>query len=844
MFLTWLDGLTSGWAHAFSDNKGINNATAKLEAMAGVAAKWGQTIALLFKLIGNVISASLPTGVGLLNDMNGGLKNLVTNTSAGHDGFKRLQDFFEGVKAPFKAVIGFLGALAKGFLELGTNPAVTSIFDKLAAAMPEVESAIATFTTKVAPAMVDILKQVLDIFNNLAHSTAFTIFVAIIKAAITVIADFVKVLQWGPIGKFTGALLGLVAAVIALKKLGKVTGVSALVQSVRQGVAPAGSERQAKASGLGAFIQGARGNPVVGKSRKVHLGEVDDEGKPIKTLIPGKETTASRLGGRFAAGGRTRTIARAGAAAAGVATIGLALDAASHAGKIHGLGDAIKAVGSTITDNLTTILTLAAPQIFSVIGKGAGKLGGISGILGGIGKFAGIAATGLRTVGIAMATALGPIGLAIAAGVILAAGLFILYKRSKTFRDIVHDVWKALKTAADFIAKVAVKVFDQLKSHLGLVLVALGPFGVAILGVIEIFKHWHEIEKIVKAVFSVVLTVFKVGMAPILVVAAVFKDLVVGAFKLMGNLVVTVVTTWWNVIKIIFTTAKDVVVGIVVLLKDLVTGNWGKLKNDVLAIVGALWNGVRGIFNAMVGYFVGIGKAIWSAIVGAFRSIKSDVLGIIGEVWNGIKSLPGRILGLARSMLNAGKSIGSAIWNGIKSGLTATGSFVENIGIDIVNMIIGFVDHNVIDQINHALRDISVFGHRPFGRHTIPDIPYIGGSGGGAGSGGSGGAARYVAAASGATINPRPGGTLALLAEAGRPESVVDTGLINQRLRDDQNRNDATVSELQRLREILQRIERLGGINVEQLLVQAHENERADESVPRSLRSLAFEMGF
>lgn len=37
--------------------------------------------------------------------------------------------------------------------------------------------------------------------------------------------------------------------------------------------------------------------------------------------------------------------------------------------------------------------------------------------------------------------------------------------------------------------------------------------------------------------------------------------------------------------------------------------------------------------------------------------------------------------------------------------------------------------------------------------------------------------------ATGGTVKPKPGGTLALLAEAGRSESVVDTGLMNQHLR-------------------------------------------------------------
>lgn len=36
----------------------------------------------------------------------------------------------------------------------------------------------------------------------------------------------------------------------------------------------------------------------------------------------------------------------------------------------------------------------------------------------------------------------------------------------------------------------------------------------------------------------------------------------------------------------------------------------------------------------------------------------------------------------------------------------------------------------------------------------------------------------------GATVLPRRGGTAAILAEAGKPETVVDTGLLNQALRD------------------------------------------------------------
>jgi phage-related protein len=881
-FLDWADKVTGAFARKFEGKKNLDDMRTSLSGMADEAAKWGHIIGGVFTLIGNIISAALPSGKKMTTDFAGGLDALNDRLKKGKPEFEHLQKFFERIRGPFYAVVGFAGELAKQFLLLGENPKLVHIFDQLKAAMPTVEHAIETFTNTVAPALIDIIRKIIDVFDRVANSPAFGIFVGIMKFAVTVISDFIKVLTWGPIGKFTGVLLGLVAAFVALGKVAKVTGVKALLQSLKVGAAPLGSERALKSTGFGSFIQGARGQRVDDPSTRL----LDAAGNPVSGS--GAARTSNRLGtafrrvsGRITPGG-----------VATVATIGLALAPALMHGDIHGLKQAASAIGHTLSDNIGLVLASAAPQIISLLNGGITKAapllksaaknvgsfiknrltsgGGDAGgtalrVFGGRGaraaetvagdvskasKFAGIAraASGAMS---ALAPAMGlltnPITLIIIGIAALAAGAVILYKHWKPFRDIVNAVGRGLKIAAVAVVNFAKHALKFLKDHLSIVLIALGPFGAMILGVIEIFKHWNVISDILKKLFSVLEMVVKVGLTPIVLVITIVKNVVVGIFNTMAGVVGAIVGGWWRTVVLLFSTAKNLIVGIVTLIYDIVTGKWGKLKDDVLKIVSTLWHLVTGLFTVAKNELLGIGQAIWNGLSGTFNTVKNDIIGIFDSIVGAVKALPGKIVGLLGAVGGAMKSLGKAIWNGIWSGLKATGGFVVNVGDAIINAIVRFLNVHVIGNINHALRDINVFGHRPFGRHTLPDIPYIDSSPSSSsesgGGGGQGGIVKYATAATGATVAPRPGGTLVQVAEAGRPESIVDTGLINARLRQDAADRGDVVSELRAVQALLKQIQQMGGINVEKLEVQAHKDERAAESVPRSLRMLQFEMG-
>lgn len=108
----------------------------------------------------------------------------------------------------------------------------------------------------------------------------------------------------------------------------------------------------------------------------------------------------------------------------------------------------------------------------------------------------------------------------------------------------------------------------------------------------------------------------------------------------------------------------------------------------------------------------------------------------------------------------------TAVGENFEAAFGGLGDFFAGLWQGIEDGFIGFVNF-IIDGINGFLSGLNEMGN------FLSDVT------GGAVSFEVGSIPRL---AEGATIMPRPGGTLAVLAEAGRPESVVDTGLINRAL--------------------------------------------------------------
>jgi phage-related protein len=167
----------------------------------------------------------------------------------------------------------------------------------------------------------------------------------------------------------------------------------------------------------------------------------------------------------------------------------------------------------------------------------------------------------------------------------------------------------------------------------------------------------------------------------------------------------------------------------------------------------------------VLNFLVPIIKTVVNAISGIVGVIK-NVIGWFGQLVSGVRALPGKIGDIAGDMLNAGSKIMASLFDGIRNALKGAGQFAADLGKTIVNALISAINNFL--SLPLKLPRITIYNPIPGqddfhigGQTILPAIPKL---------------------AEGATINPTANGTLAILAEAGKPESVVDTGLLNKQL--------------------------------------------------------------
>jgi len=138
-----------------------------------------------------------------------------------------------------------------------------------------------------------------------------------------------------------------------------------------------------------------------------------------------------------------------------------------------------------------------------------------------------------------------------------------------------------------------------------------------------------------------------------------------------------------------------------------------------------------------------------AGVAEALSSILMPMIQLIQDVLSGLVTfLTGVFTGNWEQAWQGVQDIFSGIWEGIR-----------NIAVGVIN--------GIIDLINGFIGGLNGFGG------FLSDL-----TGGAVGI--DIGTIPHLA--QGATVQPRRGGTLAVLAEAGRPESVVDTGLLNAAL--------------------------------------------------------------
>ncbi|MCE5466550.1 phage tail tape measure protein [Staphylococcus pseudintermedius] len=403
---------------------------------------------------------------------------------------------------------------------------------------------------------------------------------------------------------------------------------------------------------------------------------------------------------------------------------------------VVGLGVFAAALGPLI---LTTgMFTAALGSIMTTLGPlmtGIVKAGGLMNFLGTKAPFA---AKGLTLVGGAFKFMLGPVGLAIAAVVAIGTAFVVAYKKSETFRNIVHTVIDPVVNAFKNLWNTAKEVFNALKSlfsgnslptvdllskimpkatanrvTVNLMKVrqtfinvfnAIWNFGREIGGKIasfwkqngdDVIQAFVNIGNFFKGFFielrnligpnlrelgTLVKTIFTNIIVPTIQIA---MKVIWEVMKFLWPLIKTLIVDTWNNIKNIIKGALDVILGIVKIFSGIFTGQWGQVWNGVKQIFsGALtliWNLVQlwfiGKILKVVKLFGGFFK---SAISTAFNGVKSVIATVLKFIWSIISSIFKRILSITKLIFNGIWTFIKFVWNGIKNAISNAVKFIFN----------------------------------------------------------------------------------------------------------------------------------------------------------------------
>ncbi|EKC6435500.1 phage tail tape measure protein [Staphylococcus pseudintermedius] len=403
---------------------------------------------------------------------------------------------------------------------------------------------------------------------------------------------------------------------------------------------------------------------------------------------------------------------------------------------VVGLGVFVASLGPLI---LTTgMFTAALGSIMTTLGPlmtGIVKAGGLMNFLGTKAPFA---AKGLTLVGGAFKFMLGPVGLAIAAVVAIGTAFVVAYKKSETFRNIVHTVIDPVVNAFKNLWNTAKEVFNSLKSLLSgntlptvdllskimpkatanrvtvnlmkvrqtfiNVFNAIWNFGREIGGKIasfwkqngdDVIQAFVNIGNFFKGFFielrnligpnlrelgTLVKTIFTNIIVPTIQIA---MKVIWEVMKFLWPLIKTLIVDTWNNIKNIIKGALDVILGIVKIFSGIFTGQWGQVWNGVKQIFsGALtliWNLVQlwfiGKILKVVKLFGGFFK---SAISTAFNGVKSVIATVLKFIWSIISSIFKRILSITKLIFNGIWTFIKFVWNGIKNAISNAVKFIFN----------------------------------------------------------------------------------------------------------------------------------------------------------------------
>ena len=332
----------------------------------------------------------------------------------------------------------------------------------------------------------------------------------------------------------------------------------------------------------------------------------------------------------------------------------------------------------------------------------------------------------IKTGGGAIATLIGPVGIAVGVIAALAAGFAYMMTTNDGFRSsvmqaasamasgfqpVLESVGQVIQTLAPTFADVFGTMAELVTGQL---LPALGGIALAVMQVIAtvaplvgqiiaaVLPVVAQIIQVLMRVAQVITSVLIVALNIISSVVQAVWPVILAAFTVACSAISALISTVWPVIEAIITTVMQVINAVISTVLAAINGDWEGVWTGIQSIIETVWTGIQNIVSAAIGAVSSIISSILSTISGVWSSTWGTIKGAFSSIWDGIKSaatsgidsvyttvtgikdkIVGFFSGAGSWLVESGKSILNGLKEGIEGAIgsvtSAVSGAVENI---------------------------------------------------------------------------------------------------------------------------------------------------------------------
>jgi phage-related protein len=287
-------------------------------------------------------------------------------------------------------------------------------------------------------------------------------------------------------------------------------------------------------------------------------------------------------------------------------------------------------------------------------------------------------ASGIMSIGTAIATLTNPVGLIIAAVALLGAAWAGnwggIQEKTQAVIDFVKPYIEAALAAiqgwwaenGETIISSVKAAWEWIQTAIKAVIDFISPL---IQGALEAIKGWwaahgESVMAAVSMIWEKIQTVISTVIEVISTVISTALEWIQAFWTAHGETIMAVVQNMWDIIKTIFETVIGVITEIFEFWVAVFSGDWTAAGEAVRGIVETLWNGIVTIFTEAVDNLKLIVTDLVNSIVGFFTSIDWAATG--QAIIDGIKT----------GIVNAASALGEAAKNAAQGALDAVKGFL------------------------------------------------------------------------------------------------------------------------------------------------------------------------